>query len=630
MTKRKTIKKSGRKRNIKRRQTKRRQTKRRQTKRRQTKRRRIRKNMRASMRASMTPSTSTRSGDDLLDLDRVVGGVKGLELEPELHEITCFDVMTLGPRAIQEYLQENPYNFIIIPPYGDWECINIQNIQTQHRITGEERPDLAHKQPYYKKWYECSEFFDSLEELPGPEILPEKIDTKISYIKIGSANFLVVYDTLPPAQVALATRIFKLNKFKQVKSIIASDIIDSENWEMIEWEGTEHCQSHTDQMTYNLEPIDLARYGDRHTECSQAEEKVWKLIRDIRRAKDDGSFEGQNKKDLSRKIDRAKVEYKTKCAGEWPADIENKKKKRIVHLEKKKFRTERHVEGVRQAEERRSRLGWRNYPPPINPDLELEPEPESDLEPEPEPDPDLDLVVGDVTGLELETELEHISESSEKIILFLTLDPRLNDQVITRHEDLPKVMAQKYGTEAKIDEREFGFDKSIIDILSEFQKHSISHLVIVTHGGQKTLYCGNKPDITYPSEEFDRLCKLLNEVLQPQSSILITACLTGKIEEEEIIKPLTLEIHSNCEYDNFSNKLAERCQGHKIFCTPDEQIPGEIAIYEAPYDPKFFRNDTGAIGGEIIYFSDIQIMYAFIHNDDTVSGCQTYIKKPGE
>ena len=317
------------------------------------------------MRASMTPSTSTRSGDDLLDLDRVVGGVKGLELEPELHEITCFDVMTLGPRAIHEYLQENPYNFIIIPPYGDWECINIQNIQTQHRITGEERPDLAHKQPYYKKWYECSEFFDSLEELPGPEILPEKIDTKISYIKIGSANFLVVYDTLPPAQVALATRIFKLNKFKQVKSIIASDIIDSENWEMIEWEGTEHCQSHTDQMTYNLEPIDLARYGDRHTECPQAEEKVWKLIRDIRRAKDDGSFEGQNKKDLSRKIDRAKVEYKTKCAGEWPADIENKKKKRIVHLEKKKFRTERHVEGVRQAEERRSRLGWRNYLPRI-------------------------------------------------------------------------------------------------------------------------------------------------------------------------------------------------------------------------------------------------------------------------
>ena len=191
-------------------------------------------------------------------------------------------------------------------------------------------------------------------------------------------------------------------------------------------------------------------------------------------------------------------------------------------------------------------------------------------------------------------------------------------------------MTQKYGTEAKIDEREFGFDKSIIDILSEFQKHSISHLVIVTHGDQKMLYCGKKGNITYPSGEFERLGGLLNEVLQPQASILITACLTGKIKEEKIIKPLTLEIHSNCEYDNFSNKLAERCPGHKIFCTPDEQVQGEIDIFVAPYDPKFFRNDTGAIGGEIIYFSDRQIMYAFIHNNDTVSGCQTYIKKPGQ
>ena len=101
------------------------------------------------------------------------------------------------------------------------------------------------------------------------------------------------------------------------------------------------------------------------------------------------------------------------------------------------------------------------------------------------------------------------------------------------------------------------------------------------------LYCGALyAHLADDAPAFNRFSDTLRRILLPRSSILITACLTGKINEESDARSYHLETHKNCDYDNWANNLSKNLIGHRIFCTPDGQAANEIIL------------DTSLTGGE--------------------------------
>ena len=227
--------------------------------------------------------------------------------------------------------------------------------------------------------------------------------------------------------------------------------------------------------------------------------------------------------------------------------------------------------------------------------------------------------------MSLSSDIKSLILQKQKI-LFLTLDPRLNDSVITRHIDLPH-SSRTYCKNFTTYEENFGFDRNIIDILESHGDNTIAHLVIVTHGNIYRLYIGKdskEQNIIQNTELFNRFAEILNRKLLPKASILITACLTGKIHHEKINTPDILEYHINCKYGNWSNNLSNLLPYHRIFCTPDEQIQNELILHsEISEDDELCNITNKSDPVSFIYYSTRQITYAYVYKPDIASeGCQ--------
>jgi hypothetical protein len=190
---------------------------------------------------------------------------------------SCFDTVMQDDYNIQEYLAENENNFVIKLPRSDkYECMSIDNLKSQWRLTLEDidkyTEDPTKGKPYYKKWYACREKnnLPHSHQIVEGNHLGHKIQvnnviryeadnqTEIpesSYIKIGSANWLVqkpdwIYDGTPPEP-----RIFSLVEVKNLHTITANDMMDGVPDPLSDvFLSSDHCNTEP-MLSYKLVPI---------------------------------------------------------------------------------------------------------------------------------------------------------------------------------------------------------------------------------------------------------------------------------------------------------------------------------------------------------------------------------------
>jgi hypothetical protein len=168
----------------------------------------------------------------------------------------------------------------------------------------------------------------------------------------------------------------------------------------------------------------------------------------------------------------------------------------------------------------------------------------------------------------------------------------LKDQ--TQVLDIMKRNCQNYNV---LPIRRFSSYDEIMRILNRYTKKIIAHFILLTHGSPTSIAVGSEglkinPDqvfvnyngveqIQQENERFDKFSTQLNNILLPESSILLAACLTGKNDVWDGMNGASGHIVTltNCIYNNFANRLSNFLPNHPVFCTPDYQVAGELNVF---------------------------------------------------
>jgi len=126
----------------------------------------------------------------------------------------------------------------------------------------------------------------------------------------------------------------------------------------------------------------------------------------------------------------------------------------------------------------------------------------------------------------------------------------------------------------------------LLGILNRYDDHEIIHVVWITHGSPTSLMTGDDT-VTTHSAAFSTLCTSFARILVPQASILLIACLVGRIDTwsqledgraGKIITFLNCSPTEQQDYHNLANDLAYHLPNHSVFATPDEQVAGELEL----------------------------------------------------
>jgi hypothetical protein len=197
-------------------------------------------------------------------------------------------------------------------------------------------------------------------------------------------------------------------------------------------------------------------------------------------------------------------------------------------------------------------------------------------------------------------------------------------------------------------------------VLESYSDGSIAHLILVTHGQPTQLQVDMDGGLHIMSNAFEDFVQLLRRKLMPTATILLSACLTGRIygrilpsmqqvfgenmteqstnfihariEAKEAVKkaieekttPSTqafelVEIKNWC-YPNVANTLSRRLPHHPVYCTLWQQRANELNISS-------FEGLKGVCianqAPHIIYVSNRQCMYRYINTVDTCQAAQT-------
>ena len=166
--------------------------------------------------------------------------------------------------TIGKWLNASPENFVMEIAPGKWEICSIEMMRNigRMRINPANHPNIQLFselwQSLYTIYYECPRSGRTEVNSPhlakyfrGPEI---NTDPDHQFVKIGTANWVVLRpDWYPEGQIP-GSRIFRLVKLRKIKGLV-SNYAREGNMGFIDLISVDHCNQKRPLQTYRLEPV---------------------------------------------------------------------------------------------------------------------------------------------------------------------------------------------------------------------------------------------------------------------------------------------------------------------------------------------------------------------------------------
>jgi len=244
----------------------------------------------------------------------------------------CYDIISQDDINIQEYLSEEPDNFIIGFPTSEGYNYKCQSLTNLKRLNSD--PEAERGDDYYKVFYECKDDAPTLVQGSYNNLLLRNGRT---FIKIEGTMVL-----LPPwfrDGPVPEPRVFVLEKREPVFKFVSSSIVPTRPI-TYSFVGIDHCNQTSRQDTYELVPHAMPSGGKRimhkrsvhkiKTHKKNIHKRKFKTTRKIK----DKQYARMNKIKPNNKFN---IKNKTKRAKG------NFKNKKTIKLKSKKHHTRRHT-----------------------------------------------------------------------------------------------------------------------------------------------------------------------------------------------------------------------------------------------------------------------------------------------
>ena len=172
--------------------------------------------------------------------------------------------ITQEKTTIGKWLNASPENFVMEIAPGKWEICSIEMMRNtgRMRINPANHPGIQLFselwQSLYTIYYECPRSGVSEINSPhlagyfrGPQI---NTDPDHQFVKIGTANWVVLRpDWYPEGQIP-GSRIFRLVKLRKIKGLV-SNYAREGNMRFMDLLSVDHCNQKRPLQTYRLEPV---------------------------------------------------------------------------------------------------------------------------------------------------------------------------------------------------------------------------------------------------------------------------------------------------------------------------------------------------------------------------------------
>jgi hypothetical protein len=168
-----------------------------------------------------------------------------------------FDYITGKNTTIGKWLRQSPENFVMEVAPGKWEICGIElmrmalrmNVNPNHHPNVQLFSELW--QSLFKIWYECPRSGVG-PHLPryyrGPQI---NTDADHQFVKIGTANWVVLRPYWFPEGEIPGSRIFRLEKLRKVNGLV-SNYAREGNMSRLNMMSVDHCNQKSPIQTYRL------------------------------------------------------------------------------------------------------------------------------------------------------------------------------------------------------------------------------------------------------------------------------------------------------------------------------------------------------------------------------------------
>ena len=191
-------------------------------------------------------------------------------------------------------------------------------------------------------------------------------------------------------------------------------------------------------------------------------------------------------------------------------------------------------------------------------------------------------------------------EGEREIILNMKLRSEHDPHgVLRKQTDLLRVL-HRGCPDHEIHYHEFGSLDEFNKILKKYP-NKVAYLIILTHGSPTTIQTGR---YSYNSDAFSWP---MAGALTPFASIVLTACLTGQIEDSQLYQHNQVYTLPPGDHNNFAASLALKTN-RKVWATPNSQTVGELTV-EASNTEHGTACEPGRI--EYTFRSEKQAMFLF-------------------